>query len=417
MSFYQTSVPDTSGYSNVSANPLGSNYASTFGQPTNDILARVVNEVIYNTAPQQFLDLGVIFAKSPKVVMSDEWEWFEAPYDRVPLQATAAVAAGATQVVPVTSGSISNAALNMTVTYPDNTTGIISAMNVAGLTVTVSAPTGGTLTAVAANDLIALNANVDADGTTVINPTYRMNTTRRYNFVQDIAIKQRFGKRELMKYQHANLTTNYLSMQRERMIFHYKVDKSNALWNGQRTEVTSAEGIPTKLTGGIDYFMNTLGSPSTTVSTTNLASALESLTFATEYGAYGKTRFLFGTPAMLNEVSKTYKRNLIRYAPTNNKVAELGLNKIDLDSSSLVFVPMKRFGDESSFPAAQGFKNRLYCLDLDMIQPVISFPDHMGETLDRNNGSLNKYIDQFIEGSVGLEFPNPKGCFKIIVTP
>lgn len=416
MAFYNSFVPDTSGYSDVNANAVGSQYASIYNHAINDLLKRKFDELIWDAAPEQFMDLGLLFQKTPKIVGGDEHFWLEAPYDRIAIQAIAAVSASFEQVIPVAPDVIPYIASNMILSMTDNSGGIVKSVNPGNSTITVDAFTGAILPAVNIGDLFAVNSTIDPDGTTTIAPTYRLNTVTRFNYIQSISVKQRFGEVELLKYQMQGNTKNYLMEQKKRLAFQFKVSKSNAFWNGQRGEATSAENIPTKLMGGVDYFMSNYGSPSVSVSMANLSAAFEDLIFQTEYGAYGNRRFVFAPPRIINAVSLVYKRNLIRYAPKNDKIAQLELDEIDLGSTSVVFVPMKRFEDQASFPAAQNFKNRLYCLDLKAITPVINFGDRVGDTLNRNNGSLNRYTDNFMDGSMGGQFNNPKSHFKMTIT-
>ena len=116
---------------------------------------------------------------------------------------------------------------------------------------------------------------------------------------------------------------------------------------------------------------------------------------------------------MLHNLSQEYKRTLTRYAP-DDEMAKLDLKAIDMGSSKIVFVPMKRFEEPSCFPSV--WANRLILLDQESVSCVRVFPDEMGETLNREDGSLNNFTDYWISTTMGVQFNNPLGSGYIDVT-
>ena len=145
----------------------------------------------------------------------------------------------------------------------------------------------------------------------------------------------------------------------------FRVDISNSFWNGQRGEVTLANGQVAKVTGGIFPTMQAAGSPNVTATIANLPQAVEELALDTEFNVLGHTRFLYGTPRNLHNLSQSYKRDLTRYRPSD-KIAMRELNQIDIGSTKMVLGPMKRFEDPSSFPAS--FANRFILFERESIR-------------------------------------------------
>lgn len=413
MSFYNSVVPDASGNNNSQLNFLGSTYASTYGQATSDLVKRVLDRQIFDAAQKQYFDMYMLLQNAPEVIYGDEFDYLEVGFDRRAFQATAVVAAGTQQTISITASAMGYVAKNMIVTYPNNSAGIVKDVNLAANTITVAAPSLGTLPAVAIGDLLSYQGSVDPDGTTTINNTYRMQTTKRTNYIQSFAIKQRFGQVELLKYQKEGSTENYLMMQKKRLGQYSMMERSNALWNGTKAEWTSAEGIVTKGVGGIEPTMTAAGSPTATCTSANLVAAFKDLSFATEYNETGATRFLVAAPRYLQVIADAFKQNIVRFTPEQTRL-NTTLTGVDFSGTTWVFLPMKRFEDTSSFPTS--FANRMYGIDFANIKPVINLPEATGDTLDRSNGSLNRFVDTWVSSSLGLKFNNPQSCFRITVS-
>lgn len=403
---YTPGTPGGNQFSNVDLNALASQYASTFGHDTSALIQRITRSLIFDAAPQQFFDLKLLNIKPFENVKSDEWEFFEMGFGREPTIATAIVAGGTvSQVIPVTT--VDEISVDTVVVYPNNQKGTVTNVDASATSITVTALTGQTLPAVAANDLLANMTPVEADAANSISQYFRVDTIRRFNFIQMMVKAMRFGRMEMFKYKNAGNTSNYLTMQKQRLIQQFRIDLSNSLWNGERGEVTLSNGTLAKVTGGIFPTMQAAGSPNVTATTANLPQALEELALDTEFKAFGATRFLYGTPRQIHALSQQYKRDLTRYTP-NDDIAKLGLKSVDMGSSKIVFVPMKRFEDPSSFPAS--WANRLILLDQESVTCKQTWGEEMGETLPRKDGgTLNNFTDFWISTTFGVEFSNPLG--------
>ena len=409
---YTPQVPPVTSFRNADLNSLASTYASTHGHNTSALIQRIVKELIYDAAPQQFFDLKLLGMKPMEQIQSDEWYYHEMGFGREAIIATAVSGAAAAQTVTVSNTDF--IAVDTIVVYPDNTKGIVTAVNTAASTIDVATYSGGAnLTAVAIGDSFAVLSPVEADGMDSISQYFRIDTVEKHNFVQMLVKAIRFGKMELYKYQNAGTTSNYLSMQKQRMLQQFRIDMSNVLWNGTQGEVTLANGMKAKTTGGLFPIMVAAGSPSSSTTIASLPQAVEQLALDTEFKALGHVRFLYATPRMLHNLSQEYKRTLTRYAP-DDEVAKLDLKAIDMGSSKIVFVPMKRFEEPSCFPSV--WANRLILLDQESVSCVRVFPDEMGETLNREDGSLNNFTDYWISTTMGVQFNNPLGSGYIDVT-
>lgn len=409
---YTGAVPPNNHLQNMHTNPLGSGYASAYGHAVTGVLARHTRRVIYDAAPKQYLDLKILSMKTPLKKESDEFFYNEMGFGRDPIISNtipANIPAGSTQVIPILNKD--NVSKDMIVVYPNNTRGTITNVSPSGTgaNITVSAMTGETLPLVASGAIgslvLAYLSPVEADGMDSISNYVRYNTIERSNYVQMVIKAMRFGRMELQKYQHTSTLDNYLDMQKKRMYQQFRISLSNIFWNGKKGEVTLSNGMKAKTAGGVYPIMQEAGSAHLSATLATVQDALEELALTTEYGDYGQTRFLYGTPTAIHYLTQQYKRDLTRYTP-NDDIARLGLKGIDIGSTNIVFVPMKRFEEPSCFPSS--FRSRLFLLDQNSILPVYVFPEEMGDTLSRRNqGTLQNFTDCWISATHSIEFNNP----------
>ena len=400
-------------------NSMGSKYASQYGHGTSSLISRITREIIYDATPKQYMDLKILSMTKAKEVKSDEFYYHEVGFGRDAVYANTIgsdIASGVTQVVPVMN--IDAVSKDTIVVYPGNQRGTVTLVNKSTNEITITAETGATLPVIptsAAGAFYFSNLSpVEADSATAISQYFRMNTVERCNFVQALVKAQRWGKMELAKYQKAGTLSGYIEMNKKRLYDQFRIDLSNVYWNGNQAEVTLANGDKAKTAGGIFPIMQQNGSPNASVTLANAPAALEELALDTEFGVYGATRFLYGTPRAIHYVSKQYKDALTRYTP-ESKMAIPGLMGIDIGSTKIVFVPVKRFEEPSCFPAA--WRSRLILLDQDSIKPVFFLPEEMGDTLPRKDGgTLNNFTDSWIFATFSIEFSNPLGCGWIDIT-
>jgi len=401
--------PPNANLHNTNLNSVGSQYASLFGHNNSLLIQKITRSLIYDAAPQQYFDLKLLNMKPAKTVNSDEFFYHEMGFGREPVEITAISAAAvhpASQTLTV--ANLDTIAVDTIVVYASNAKGTVTAINTGLSQITVTPMTGGSVPAVIVGDLLANLSPVEADAADDIKQYFRADTIERYNYVQMFIKAQRFGKMELYKYQKAGTTENYLTMQRKRLLQQFRVDLSNILWNGDRGEVTLAGGEVAKTTGGIFPTMLQAGSANIATPIATITTALEDLALSTEYKAYGSTRFLYGTPRQIHEISTAYKSALTRYRP-DDMTAKLNLKGVDIGSTFIVFVPMKRFEERSCFPAA--WTNRLFLLDQESISCCQTWGEEMGQTLTRKgqSSSYRNYTDFWVSATFGMEFNNPLG--------
>lgn len=404
---YTPAVPATSKFSNTDLNSLASTYASSFSHQTTALIQRIVKELIFDAAPQQFFDLKLLNQKPFESIKSDEWFFHEMDFGRNPLTTDAADGGGgATQVISVAAATdLDHVAIDTILVYPDNSHATVTTVTAGGPSVTVTSMTGQTLPAIAIGDNFAVLSPVEADGANSISQYFRIETTERFNFVQMLVKAMRFGRMELFKYENAGTTSNYLSMQKQRMLQQFRIDISNILWNGERGEVTLSNSAVAKTTGGIFPSMVAAGSPNSSVTLANSPQALEELALDTEFKAFGATRFFYATPRLVHFLAQEYKRSLTRYSP-NDEIAKLDLKAIDIGSTKVVFVPMKRFEEPSCFPAA--WRSRGILLDQETLSCVQTWGEEMGETLSRvQGGTRENFKDFWVSTTFGVQFNNP----------
>lgn len=403
---------DANTFANVDLNSVGSQYSADYGHDLSILIEKATNKAIFDASPQQYMDLKLLNMKSFIPVNSDEYFYQEMGYQRQAVTSNDTEAAAAQQVVTMTS--VEGIAEDMIIIYPDNTKGIVTDVNEATLEVTIDAFTGaGNLSAVAPNDIFSVMSSVEADGVEGFANYFRATTTERHNYVQLFSKAIRYGEVELFKLKNAAATSNFLEMEKNAMFKQFRTDISNAFWNGEKGEVTTAKGIEAKVTQGIYPAMLAAGSPNASATLATLQESFEDLVIDSEYGDYGQVRFAFMSPKIHLKLSQIYKEEKTRYAP-NDMVANLALDEVNLGSSRIVMVPYARFNDAASFPAA--FANRIFILDMKNINLRQMWAERSGETLDRVGGIAKRYKEMWVDANMGVQFNNPLACAYLDVT-
>lgn len=393
-------------FTNANLNSVGSEYASTYGHDVSTLVQKLTNRRIFNSAPQQFMDLRLLNEVPTESVRSDEFFYQEMGYQREALVATATAAAVSyptSQVITVQS--VDSITTNTIIVYPNNQKGVVTSVDQAALQITVAPYVGDTLPAVAIDDVIANLSSVDHDGSEGFAQHFRATTVERNNYVQLFNKAMRYGEVELFKLRNNGTTENFLEMEREAMYNQHRIDISNAFWIGQKGEVVLRNGVKAKTTGGVFTRMVEAGSPNALATTSTLVQAFEDVIFASEYGQYGAVRMAFMTPRVHRILSLAYKNEHTRYEPTD-EIALLNLKEVNIGSSRIVLVPFKRFEDSASFPAS--FKNRIIILDMKNLSRCQMWGERSGETPDLNsNGTPKRYKDMYVDSNMGVKDFNP----------
>lgn len=395
-------------FNNTNLNSIGSQYAQDFNHDVSLMIQKQTNKAIFDAAPKQFFDLKLLNMKSFMPVNSDEFFYKEMSYQREPLTSVgthAAVSYPATQTFAISS--LDNVSTNTIFVYPNNQKGTVVDINSSTNEITVKPYTNDTLPAVASGDKFANASPIEADGTEGWAQYFRATTVERHNYVQLFNKVIKYGEVELHKLKKAAITNDYIEMEKMAMMRQFRIDMSNQFWNGQKGEVTLADGTKAKSTGGVYPSMVAAGSPSATATLNTLPSAFEDVVLSSEFGEYGSVRFAFLTPRMHLHLSKAYKDEKTRYQP-NDMIAKLGLDEINIGSSRIVLCPYQRFEDEASFPA--GFRNRIMIMDMKNINLCQMWGERSGETLDRTKGVPKRYKEMWVDANMGVKFNNPLGC-------
>ena len=401
-------------FSNQNYNSVGSEYANLYGHDISLLVQKLTNRAIFDAAPQQFMDLKLMNMIPAETVNSDEFFFQEMGYQREPLQVTAVsatVSYPTTQTINV--ASVDNISTNTIISYPNGQKGSVVAVDTSLLTVTVSPYNGDTLPAVAIGDVLANVSTVDHDGSEGFAQYFRASTIERVNYVQLFNKAIRYSEVELHKLKNMGTTANFLEMERNAMFNQHRIDISNALWTGQKGEVSTANGTPAKTTGGVYTSMVEAGSPNALATATTLVDAFEDMVLSSEFGDYGQARMAYMTPRMHRMLSLAYKDELTRYAP-NDEIALLNLKEVNLGSSRIVLVPYKRFEDAASFPGS--FANRIAILDMKNIKRVQLWGERSGDTLKLEDGVPKRYGDVWVDCNMGVKFNNPLACAYLDVT-
>lgn len=405
-------------FANANLNSVGSQYAADFNKDISLLVQKVTNRAIFDAAPQQFLDLKLMNMKQFRPVNSDEFFFKEMGFQREPLTATAAagaVTSPTTQTFALTT--LDNISKDTIIIYPNNQKGVVIATDSTTLEITVRAQTNGTLPAVSIADIFSNLSSIDHDASEGFSQFFRASTVERTNFVQLFHKVIRYGEVELHKLKNAAVTNNFLEMERNAMFQQFRIDMSNAFWNGEKGEFVLSDNTPAKSTQGVFPFMVAAGSPNANSTSATLADAFEDVVLQSEFGDHGAVRFAFMDPRTHLTLAKAYKQpggtSLTRYEPTDDSVTKLNLKEIDIGSSRIVLVPFARFRDNASYPVA--FKDRIVILDLKNINLAQLWAERSGTTLGRTEGVPKLFKDLWVDANMGVEFFNPLACAFIDV--
>lgn len=407
-------------FGNLPANPQGSNYAQESGYTSAEtiLLEKAVAEAIFDSTPEQYRALRLVFEKSALDKNLDEFEYLEKTFGRTALEGNAISAAvpavpgsQVTQAVTVTAASLNFLTVDLIIVYPDGTKGIIQV--IAGPVLTVASQTSAGLPAVAVGDIFSIQGSIYADGMTSFSNYERMQTITRYNYIQLFLRAARWGRIERQKHLNAG-RTNYLQLDQEERMEQLRLDLFISFFNGTRGEFQLAGGLPAKAMGGIFPSMQAAGSLFGNPTLAGLRSTFEKLAFATNHLKEGATRFIYATDEMLYELSKIFKDPGLMYTP-NDSVAKLNLKQYEIGTMKFVPVPCELFKDQACFPAS--WSRKLLVLDQETISPcrMKGIPMlEMGATLDKGpNGTREGLKDWYVQGNLSLEFNNPLGSFYV----
>lgn len=401
-------------------NPQSSNYAaeSDTTYTESNLIAKAIKYAIFDSAPEQYNLLKLLYMKPSIPKPSDEFDYVETGFGRSVLTTNGTATAQAasantvqTQTITFTAASITTMQPNLVLSYPDNSTATITGISTND--VTVKGVTGKGLPAVASGDKFSIKGTIRGDGMSAFENFERIRTITRTNYIQFFLRAERWDRVELQK--HMNMgTTDYVQKQKEHKMKQLRVDMLAAFLNGERGEYTLKDGIIAKGMGGIFPTMVAAGSASANTSTSGFKSNFEMLAFRTNYKAEGGTRFLVGTDEMLYNFAKVYKHEGTRYSPSD-QIANLNLTQVKLGSMNFVYLPCELMREQSVFPSS--FSKRILCLDMNTISPcyMSGIPQmNAGSTLRKGNGGTREdFQDFFVEAQLSLEMNNPKSSFYI----
>lgn len=419
-----TPGPGNAPFGNVNTNPQSSNYAATSGFSAQEtiLIEKAVREAIFDAAPEQYNALKLVFEKDFEEVNLDEFEFLETTFGRSALESNAVVAAQAavagarqTQVLTLTAATVTHVGLDLVLTYPDGTKGIVKV--IASNNVTVESQTSAGLPAVAVGDIFAILGTITADGMDYFSNYERTEFITRYNYIQTFLRAARWGRMEMQKHINAG-RTDYLQVDKNQKIKQMRTDLFNAFFNGTRGEfeLSGPSNLPAKSMGGIYPTMVAAGSMSGNPTIAGLRSTFETLAFKTNFKKEGGVRMIYATDEMLYELSKIFKDPGIRYTPSD-KIADLNLTEYKMGTMRFVPVPCELFKEQSCFP--KDWNRKMLVIDQETVTPMKmkGIPSmYTGSTLDKGaEGTREGFKDWYTEANLSLRFNNPLGSFWIDV--
>lgn len=403
-------------------NPIGSEYAAQYGRDTTLHLQRAIFSNIVDAIPAQFSVFKLLFQKPYEYVADDVFTWTERLFPRPLLRANAGVAGGATQNIVLTTNNV--VVVNDVIVYPDNTHGIVTAVNNATNTITVAPFNGAAnLPAVNANDLFVIESASIADGMDSFVHFDRMTTVNYTNYIGRGQRNRRWTTMTAQKYKN-NGTTNYFEKDAKELMELAMQDMFARFINGQKGEhnitVPAGAGLTAgtfiaKSNWGIFPFMQQNGAMRATSSPATLEADFKQLAFNSNYKNVNVPRFILGTDRALHAMS-SFMKDPVRYTPSD-KAYDLDLDVYKIGTMRFIPMVIPMFEARSfMFPAA--FENRLLVLDLDSITPVCmrGFEPMMIRNTGsqhKSNGGYNDFIDYFIEYMISMKMENVDGNFYI----
>ena len=401
-------------------NAIGSEYATDNGETyhTTSLIKRAIAERIFDAVPAKYKIFKLLFDKPVQYVAGDVFTYMEKTFGRNAVKATSTTAGSSDMTINIVTGTgLTNLTVNKIVVFPNNRKAVVIAV---GASTFECVPLNGAaaLPTVNANDYFSIQGSIIADGQNFLTHYDRMTKIERYNYLQLMERDKRWTRKEMQKF--ANLgTTDYFAIDKQEQLQLLLQDMFCSFWNGDRGEANvqipgTALYYKAMTMGGIYPLMVAAGSANSTgVTASTLKEVFEALAFQTDYKAEG-IRFVFAQSVLLYELSKVWKEVGIRYTP-NDRIADLNLFQYKIGDMTFVPVAVELFKEISMFPA--DFKNRIFVLDLDTIQPVCMTgyaPIETGQTSPKGqNGSINDYTEWWIQGMLSLQFNNPLSSFYI----
>lgn len=406
------------GFTEANLNPLGSNYGPAFNHKERFWMEREVSKVLMRTWPQMFVDMTLLFKKTPKFKMSDEFEYAENTYDRKGLTVSASTAATTyPNTVTVQVATVKDIAFTDMAVNVGGKLATVTGINANNNTVVLTPQTNNSIPALSVGQILPFVSPIEADGAKTINMRYRMLPKREYNYIYLVSGMVEYTMLELQKQQNMSFITDFLNQEFENLVLHIRNSMSNMFWQGIRGEFTLSDGRVAKSCRGIDEWVTSGGNIIQTP-ISSFGDALEQAILASQYGMQGQRKFLYCTPTKALELQKQYK-NLTtgRFMLTDASTSvNLELDEYKFGAGTVVVIPFQRFQDTASFPIE--YQNAAYLLDHNLIDPVklMNWAD-TGQTPDRKNGPLLMMSTQrYIADSLSTELYNPGAHAKIIIT-
>jgi len=403
------------------ANAVGANYIGDASGTVDatKLLGLEIRRAIVDTAPSAYYDsLKLMYASAWKAKASDEFTYFESTFGRSPIVASAGVGSVAaspgnvvTQPIVVTNDSLSRLSLNMVVGYNTGEKGTIT--NIAGNTITISSYKSFGLGAVAINSTLPVITMVGADGDDRFYNYSRMETIERYNYIQFLSRSCRWDRIEQKKWENKG-TTDFMIKDKAQKMEQIRFDMLNSMWNGQRGEVSLANGRVAKTMGGIIPSMQAAGASFSSATPAGFKSVFKQSAFATNHKGKGSTRFVHGTWETLDLFAESFKGNPVVRYENGDKNLDLDLDSIKVGGTKYVMVPTEIWKESSCY--TPDFANKLVCLDYDSITPCYMSGIPQIETFqtdDLTKGTANGFTDYTVQSQISLEFDNPKANFAI----
>lgn len=416
----------------INTNPLGSDFAAAYSLTTSYGINIALDPNIIQTIPESFGAFKWYLATSKKAVPSKEWNWLQASYPNRSLVASANVAAvvavpgaSVTQTISIADLSIPVLAIGIKVVYPNNQTGVTTAVvrTPGAGSVTVRSMIGEGLPAVTSGQQLANHGSVGGDDQYGFDNFYTSDYVRYSNIMEMFYDAERWGEAQLIQLQNTQ-QVNFIQQQKQDLNFRAMARNEATFWLGQYgmnvippNQFFAGSGYQATYTRGVLQHLTADGVTTTTVTPGSAMDNIRQVIYDLSDMAKTKNWMLYGTSESLGKVGMAERSERIRYSPTDTVV-------------NTEVTGYKLFNDVMVTPISNdAWKDTTYYGDIlrdDLILAPMTgdqngagisichmenYPLLRNRTFDRINDGMAKFSINAIDGMWGTEVRKAY-CFK-----
>lgn len=143
-------------------------------------------------------------------------------------------------------------------------------------------------------------------------------------------------------------------------------DVSNTLWQGIKGKLYVAGRHEKVLT--MDGFENLMKQSCINETISEIGKSFESIVLDTEKRGHSQVRFLFATQSKIDKLTEYYKYPLLR-----GQIIDEYYDYIDIGSSKILLIPVKRFEDTACFP--KDMQDKMFLIDIGKVDYYLDYKE------------------------------------------